>query len=138
MPCKHVECTCTEGTARQMRMLCPDWHEPERTRDALDAAQCSAFDQLPEIIRRACVRALHAAVPAAVLAEWTDQYRRGVSIGCTDGRFHVGVGMAVRNKLREVLTDERLPAGNWDDYYRGALYALCQASITPREAPNGA
>ena len=137
MSCQHVECICLEGTAFRMRRLCPNWHEPERLRDALDNAQCAAFDQLPEIHRRACVRRLHEAASPTTLAEWVDQYQRGVSIGCTDGRFHIGVGMAVRNVLREVLPDDRLPNGHWDDYYRGALYALCEASITPREVPNG-
>lgn len=32
--------------------------------------------------------------------------------------LHFGWGMAVRNFLREHgLADDRLPSGNWDDYY---------------------
>ena len=136
--CKHVECMCVAGAAFRTRFLCPHWYLPERQRGALDNAQCVAFDNLPEPHRRACVRHLRNVVPMTALGEWIDQYQRGVSIGCTDPRFHLGVGKAVRNALREVLPDEQLPAGQWDDYYRGALYAVCEASITPREGAHGA
>jgi hypothetical protein len=38
--------------------------------------------------------------------------------------FHFGVGMFLRNKLRENgLTDEVLPDKNWDDYYIQVLEA---------------
>lgn len=34
---------------------------------------------------------------------------------------HMFFGMAIRNKLREVVRDDDLPTGNWDDYYVAAF-----------------
>lgn len=64
--------------------------------------------------RRQCIAYLQDKVPT-----WTWQYwkREGFPEG-----FHFGGGMAVRNCLRDVLSDENLPRDkNWDDYYMGCL-----------------
>jgi hypothetical protein len=35
--------------------------------------------------------------------------------------FHFEEGMAIRNLLRTIIKDNKLPTGNWDDYYSEAL-----------------
>lgn len=35
--------------------------------------------------------------------------------------FHYAKGMGIRNLLRLVIGDEKLPSGNWDDFYVAAL-----------------
>jgi hypothetical protein len=50
-------------------------------------------------------------VPRDVLEKWRDQDRRAMRIGSDDPNFHYGIGMAVRNALRERLTDIELPPG---------------------------
>lgn len=35
--------------------------------------------------------------------------------------FHFGAGMGIRNELRDVVKDDELPTGNWDDYYIPAI-----------------
>jgi hypothetical protein len=35
--------------------------------------------------------------------------------------YHFNTGMAIRNMLREVIKDDELPSGNWDDYYVRAV-----------------
>jgi hypothetical protein len=120
--CVAEKCQCNPGV---MRAFCPHWHITERAKDENDYAQIANFGMLSPEQRKLCTDHLAAHIPAEVQAAWREQVRRGVSIGCTDVRFHLGVGMAVRNCLREVLTDDKLPHSHWDDYYQGALYALC-------------
>ena len=129
MTCKRDDgepCECRDRAA-SMRMFCPNWREPERPRDEHDDWQCANFARLTQDQQERCVAYLRVKVPAVARAEWGDQVARGISIGCTDPRFHLGVGMAVRNVLREVVPDDALPGEQWDDYYRGALYALAAA-----------
>lgn len=39
---------------------------------------------------------------------------------------HFGWGMRIRNLLRDnVCTDEKLPSGNWDDYYIQVVEIAC-------------
>jgi hypothetical protein len=33
------------------------------------------------------------------------------------GGWHSHQGMQIRNLLRDCITDDQLPSGNWDDYY---------------------
>lgn len=35
--------------------------------------------------------------------------------------FHFSEGMGIRNLLRDIIKDNQLPSGNWDDYYVEAL-----------------
>lgn len=72
------------------------------------------------------------------LAKWRRQVAAGIDIGSDDPWFHHSAGMSVRNILRQVLTDDKLPGviyppqsglpvaivRNWDDFYIGALVAL--------------
>ena len=120
------ECECI-GEKIRLRMFCPHWHEPERKQNKIDDWEREHWGKISPQKRDLLVNHLRHRVPGHVFAEWQDQARRGMRIGCTDPRFHLGVGMAVRNCLREVLPDDGLPAGttrNWDDFYMGALYAL--------------
>lgn len=111
--------------------------ENETPIDALDRWSEANWASVPELVRRDCEQHLRDQVPADIVAKWADQRRRGVSIGSDDPRFHFGVGMQVRNCLRDQLTDGALPevtvdhdgkaygpARNWDDYYFGVLAAI--------------
>lgn len=141
MPCKRSqiqdpytaepafgECQCI-GHGIGLRFVCPHWHEPERKMDQIDRWEIEHWNKIDKNVRMSLVTYLRHCVPEHVRLEWADQAKRGMSIGCTDVRFHLGVGMAVRNALRKILLDKDLPAGttrNWDDFYRGALYALVE------------
>lgn len=86
--------------------------------------------RVPSDTREACINKLRQCVPPNMLNTWKDQVRRGVPIGSDNIMFHFGVGMQIRNALREVIKDNDLPpvkyqnvdVCNWDDYYHGALY----------------
>lgn len=93
--------------------------------------------QLPFDLRMRCVGHLHAEMLKTdygreLLARWKDQVERGMEPGSDDLRFHFGNGMTVRNVLRSVLPDDKLPpiaydghvAQNWDDFYPGAVEQL--------------
>lgn len=93
--------------------------------------------QIPEPDRRLLLDHLRAGFnnPTAVqlLARWRGDLEAGCPIGEGDLGFHFGVGMWVRNLLRDVMTDDGLPLirqpdGSmgrcWDDFYVGALHAL--------------
>lgn len=64
-----------------------------------------------------------------LVEKWRNQYSNGYRIGSDDIIFHLGLGMHIRNILRQGLLDEYLPeveypegsAKNWDDYYMAAL-----------------
>lgn len=118
----------------------PDF-EPRSDReqpvDELDRWSEANWALVPETVRKDCEDHLLEVVPDEVLKKWIDQRRRGVSIGSDDPRFHLSVGMAVRNCLRDQLTDGELPeitrdhkgrpygpSRNWDDYYFGVLAAI--------------
>lgn len=120
----------------------------ERVRCALEQWSEANWEKVPEGIRLDVERHLKAAILAQapeLLDKWRDQHRRGIEIGSDDPRFHLGLGMAVRNTCRECLTDDKLPAvtvdhkgepymrsgipgndgaRNWDDYYFGVLAAI--------------
>lgn len=90
------------------------------------------WDKLPEDVRKKCVDHLDAWI-------LQDDKVRLKATGYQEGLFHFTAGMAIRNKLREVLTDDKLPvvtqsengdeygpSQNWDDYYTGALDELLE------------
>lgn len=93
---------------------------------------------IPEADRRRCLEHLGTALRLAIdgpamLGTWRRQVAAGRPIGSNDGWFHFGTGMVVRNWLRDVMIDDKLPpvrqpngemGQNWDDFYQGALHAL--------------
>ena len=94
------------------------------------------WNRLPDHDRAVCLDHLRSTImrgwPQHV-DTWRAQAAQAVEIGSDDPRFHFGAGMAVRNILRQVLPDFKLPkikqadgtlAQNWDDFYHGALHAL--------------
>lgn len=123
MPCQAKPCTCSNAT---LRIFCGYWAEPERPRSLTYQKNIRDWCCLPLAIREKCAEHLRSKVPEAIIAKWKSQSDRGMEIGSDDIRFHLGVGMNVRNALREVCRDSQLPAGqqNWDDFYLGALEAL--------------
>lgn len=73
-----------------------------------------------------------------VVTRWKEQAAAGVPLGSDDVSFHNIAGAALRNILRQVLKDDKLPmvsqpggmlASNWDDYYIGALHAFITEEI---------
>jgi hypothetical protein len=86
---------------------------------------------IPFDVRAKCVAYLQEKIPSAVIAKW--------KLNGYEDFFHFDGGMVVRNLLRNVLTDDKLPpifyedAGesyqNWDDFYTGALGDLLQESV---------
>lgn len=75
-----------------------------------------------------------------LLAKWREDLQAGCPIGEGETLFHFGIGMWVRNRLRGVMTDDKLPlirqssgslAKNWDDFYIGALHALVTETVAP-------
>jgi hypothetical protein len=132
MGCKLANnCTCT-GRSATLRLFCPHWSELERPRGVLDNASDMKWVTVPAEDRKRCLDRLRSEVPPEVIAEWRATYQRGNVIGSADIRFHLGVGMAVRNCLRGALLDDKLPGApqlHWDDYYMGALNEL--VSTTP-------
>lgn len=95
------------------------------TREDLDAWSHGNWTRIPEGLRRKCLDHLHEEVDPGTATKWRSLDR----IGDGDPFFHFGVGMAVRNVLREVMPDDDLPPvdydgveyQNWDDFYVGAL-----------------
>lgn len=93
----------------------------------------SNWDKLPDLVRKDCVDHLDAVISTEVKIRWKHQ-------GYDRPGFHMFYGgMAVRNFLREQLTDGELPevtvdhegkpygpSKNWDDYYTGAIDELLE------------
>jgi hypothetical protein len=85
------------------------------------------WGKLPTEQREACLAHLDGWIPDDILLDW---HTNGFSAG-----FHMfGGGMQIRNRLRDVMTDDKLlpvpydhgPSQNWDDYYTGALQELME------------
>jgi hypothetical protein len=103
---------------------------------SLDRWCLGNWNKLPEAQRNACLSHLEGWLPDDILKEW---HTNGFDPG-----FHMfGGGMQIRNRLREVLTDDKLLpveykdsvgvityAQNWDDYYTGALQDLMKRKFT--------
>jgi hypothetical protein len=101
--------------------------------DVPTAIQCARnsiglWNELPETWRNTCLCHLEETFTQwpHIVVRWQEQVDRGALIGSDDVRFHFGAGMAVRNILRQVLPDHKLPTGNWDDYYYGAIDAFAR------------
>jgi hypothetical protein len=124
---RGIQCECI-GRQMTLRMFCEHWIEPEKPRDDLDRQSDLHWATVPESDRRSCLAHLRKEVPPEVIDRWAATYARGNRVGSDDIRFHLGVGMAIRNALRDVLPDAKLPAADaglhWDDYYVGALNEL--------------
>lgn len=86
--------------------------------------------RLPEDKRKACVDHLDGWIkPSDIQTMVHEDYDK-------DPMFHLRGGMAIRNRLRDIVRDEDLPlikldhrgesygSRNWDDYYTGALDEL--------------
>lgn len=78
-----------------------------------------------------------------VVERWKTQVILGVALGADDASFHFGAGMALRNILRQAVSDDKLPmapqpggmlASNWDDYYIGALHAFITEETNASQA----
>ena len=95
--------------------------EHERPLDDVWKANIRCWCCLPLDVRERCLAELRGRVGPETMGRWRDQSRRGMRVGSDDPRFHFGVGMEVRNILRQAATDDVLPTGNWDDYYYGAV-----------------
>jgi hypothetical protein len=101
---------------------------------AIEAHSRQLWNLIPERWRLRCLAHLKAEMEKNnasrdILEGWRTAKRNGVSISSTDSFFHFGVGMWVRNTLRDVLpdsnnTDRSTPVGKWDDVYMGALDEL--------------
>jgi hypothetical protein len=119
------------------------------------------WTRIPAADRKACLDHLRARILKAVdgpatLAHWRAQAAstlngKPVEVGSDVDGFHFGAGMVIRNILRDVMTDDKLPgveypasggekgnpahlARDWDDYYLGALHALAtEPDPTPQE-----
>ena len=85
------------------------------------------WNRIDPLIRKDCLDHLDGWIPADKVAYLKSYYENPT--------FHMfGGGMAIRNRLREQITDMELPvvttdhegkpygpSQNWDDYYTGAL-----------------
>lgn len=113
----------------------------------LQAWSVKNWERIPEADRKRCLDHLQVALLATpegqqALALWAVQVKQARDIGSDDMQFHFGGGIWVRNRLRDVLGDEKLPGviyrdhgmvRNWDDYYIGALHALVLRETAPAE-----
>lgn len=82
--------------------------------------------EFPDSIRRECLNELKSAIPVDAFSKWINEYRARATVEDDDPFFHFGTGMAVRNILRQRLSDSELAPTdenywNWDDLYIGAL-----------------
>ena len=87
------------------------------------------WDQVHPLVRKDCVDHIDGWIQKDVILKWKAE-------GYDHGGFHFwGGGMQIRNRLREMLTDEELPPvkyedgneyRNWDDYYTGAIDELLE------------
>lgn len=109
-----------------------------RMRGDLDVWCRSNWNRVPEEDRSACIEHLKNVLGPENVTRFSEQYARGERIGADIPGFHFGGGMAVRNALRKVLLDDRLPevtqrdgskSQNWDDFYLGTLEELCEREL---------
>lgn len=113
--------------------------------ESLQEWSIANWGRVPEADRKRCLDHLRATLEGTLsgvgcLGRWRAQAGstlngKPVAIGSDDRWFHFGAGMAIRNILRQVMTDDHLPPidyglsslqlpRNWDDYYIGVLHAL--------------
>lgn len=130
-------CTKPEGcdclTLGAARMFCEHMNG-EHPAGEMEALGIANWKRIDPATRRLCADHLRMVIGdhPAVLERWRDQKRRGIAPGSDDVRFHFSGGMAVRNVLRQVLLDHRLPGPeaerNWDDFYMGAIDEIASES----------
>lgn len=103
--------------------MVPTWAE-------LQTTSYANWKKLPDLVRQDCINELKDKLPPWLVDRLKSDTKKGSHLGCHDPMFHFGNGMAIRNVLRNQLTDGELPpiiqpdglsASNWDDYYIGAL-----------------
>lgn len=99
------------------------------------------WDRIPAEQRKKCLDHLRDWIGADIIAQWKAQHAAGDRIASDiPGFHHLGGGMRIRNRLRDVMKDAELPAvvgpaggyptgeevRNWDDFYTGALEELVE------------
>jgi hypothetical protein len=130
---KGENCECVAYP--QLMVLCPDYVVDEVPPSSHHAESVINWLTIPEADRKLCLDHLLSVMEdhPSVIARWKRQKAAGMAIGSDDIRFHFGAGMSVRNVLRKVMPDDKLPGvtyengtlvKNFDDYYYGAIDAL--------------
>lgn len=131
---KEGGCECV-GEHSDIRLICPDWIMDETPPEYHHLKSIADWQNLPLVDRLRCLDHLRMVMAdhPVVMARWRRQAAEGMAIGSDDIRFHFGAGMAVRNVLRQVMTDDKLPGPeafrNWDDFYYGAIDELAREPV---------
>jgi hypothetical protein len=74
------------------------------------------LDECPLWIVIKAVKFLKKEIPLDVAEQIKEEYEKDPGHWCTP--YHFSWGMFIRNKLRDnVCLDDKLPSGNFDDYY---------------------
>ena len=73
------------------------------------------FNELPPELVAICVDHIRQELPESTLQDIREQMADDPIHWCSP--HHFGWGMSMRNLLRDVVADDELPSGNWDDYY---------------------
>lgn len=113
-------------------------HERSMSNDERDSI--ARWNWIDSFSRSACRTHLrivfNRADNGSLLNKWINQLRRGVAIGSDNPHFHLSIGMSIRNELRRIIPDDKLPGGdnfkNWDYFYYGAINAMVLAESTKR------
>lgn len=114
-----------------------------RLRGDIDVFCRANWDRVPAEHRATCLDHLRGWIRADIIAQWKAQHAAGERIASdTPGFHHLGGGMEIRNRLRDVMEDSELPAvvgpaggyplgeemRNWDNFYTGALEELVETA----------
>jgi hypothetical protein len=132
--CTAERCTCIGPPRSTLKMFCDHW-DASRPAGDHERMAIAMWNTLPDELRKLALDHLRATIiprHMAALNKWRKQVDNNIAIGSDDVRFHFGAGMAVRNVLRQVVPDHKLPLivengmrdGNWDDFYYGAIHEL--------------
>lgn len=79
--------------------------------------------ELNSVTRREAVEYLRKTLAPETIEEWKKEMNKGEDKWWAEHHFFAGMGF--RNLLRKAVKDDRLPTGNWDDYWVAALEAAC-------------
>ena len=83
-----------------------------------------SISELTEEIKEKAVRALRIVFSEVVISEIRKAYEEDPDTWWA--AEHFSWGMSVRNFLRgNVCSDDKLPSGNWDDYYIPIVEMVC-------------
>lgn len=74
-------------------------------------------NDLSEDIKTIAVNHLKNKLNATFFDGMKEEYDKDNNTWWAKGGWHFRQGMQIRNLLRNVITDDKLPSGNWDDYY---------------------